>query len=305
MENEVSGIAKLGIVLIALAVLIGLGFGIFQISKSVANDGVGDVQAELDGVSASVFTTYDQKVITGTMAASSISDFEGESTAVLIATQAWINAVADNNLFAAGSFANDDANEALKATYDLLPGISQSYTPTQFELPVVYAYGTQDMAVAYDDTDPSASTATDLTAANVADVVVGTDKFDGAHLMETSKGAAIPGCFINYNAILGNASYDKTSSGDIKVPEGCTAQLYTNSGTTACMAGIYFDTNCFRVTSGFATSGSGKVMFNNITGNLSKTGRVEYIPSGAKFDSYLVKDASGTNMGIALTQVNG
>ena len=50
MEQEVSSISKLGIVLISLAVLIALGFGIFQISKSVANQGVGDVQQELDGV---------------------------------------------------------------------------------------------------------------------------------------------------------------------------------------------------------------------------------------------------------------
>lgn len=301
MENEVSGIAKLGIVLIALAVLIGLGFGIFQISKSVANDGVGDVQAELDGVAASTFTTYDQKVITGTMAASSISDFEGESTAVLIATQAWINACADNNMWIAGALGHADGY-TLEDGYALLPGIGQSYTPGQFELPLVYAYSDQNMVL----TDSSAA-AVGVDEAKDWDIATeATYPTDGAYIMETSKGFAIPGSFINYNAILGSTAYEKDSTNNtIKVPEGCTAQLYTNSGSTACMAGIYFDTNCFRVTSGFATSAAGKVMFNNITGNLSKTGRVEYIPSGAKFDSYLVKDASGTNMGIALTQVNG
>ena len=67
MESEVSGIARLGVVLLALAVLIGLGFGIFQISKGTANTGVTRVQAELDGVSESVYTSYDQTIITGTM----------------------------------------------------------------------------------------------------------------------------------------------------------------------------------------------------------------------------------------------
>ena len=91
MESEVSGIARLGVVLLALAVLIGLGFGIFQISKGTANTGVTRVQAELDGVSESVYTSYDQTIITGTMVRSAMSDFEGESTAILVATQAWVN----------------------------------------------------------------------------------------------------------------------------------------------------------------------------------------------------------------------
>lgn len=263
MENEVSGIAKLGIVLIALAVLIGLGFGIFQISKSVANDGVGDVQAELDSVATSAFTTYDQKTITGTMASSSISDFEGESVAVLIATQAWINAIADNGITEAGDMTPGE--------YANFAGLDQSYEDGVTELPVVWAY--KDQA------------------------------FGGAYTMSTSKGVATPGSFINYNAILGNPM---GVGGGNTAPEGCTDQMCDIGGTSGIfMAGIYFDTNCFRVTSGFATDASGRVLYNNVTGNLSKSGRVEYIPSGAKFDSFLVKDASGTYMGIALTQLNG
>lgn len=260
MENEVSGIAKLGIVLIALAVLIGLGFGIFQISKSVANDGVGDVQKELDGVATSAFTTYDQKTITGTMASSAVSDFEGESVAILIATQAWINVLEDQDFDAAGDISTTDH-------YKKFAGIDQSYDPAKFGLPVVWTYADKG--------------------------------FLSAYTMSASNGTATEGAFINYNTILGNAASYSAST----PPEGCTTQAVTINGTTANMAGIYFDTNCFRVTSGFATDASGKVMSNNITGNLSKTGRVEYIPSGAKFGSYLVKDASGTYMGIALTQL--
>ena len=93
MESEVSGIAKLGIVLIALAVLIGLGFGIFQISKGTANSGITNVQNELDAVNISQFTTYDQAIITGQMVRTALDDFAGEQVAVLIANQAWIDLI--------------------------------------------------------------------------------------------------------------------------------------------------------------------------------------------------------------------
>ena len=66
---------------------------------------------------------------------------------------------------------------------------------------------------------------------------------------------------------------------------------------------IYFDNNCFRTTKGFKTE-SGRVLFNNITGNLSKSGMMEYVSNGARFQSYLIKDDSGTIMGVTFEQIN-
>lgn len=266
MENEVSGIAKLGIVLIALAVLIGLGFGIFQISKSTANDGVNDVQAELDGVSTSQFTTYDQTTITGTMVNSAVSDFEGENTAVLIATQAWINLLNDFNT-------SDDTGGGATIGYDNGSGINASYveaTDTEGTgLPVVWAFADREYTNPY------------LMNASVADAAgdFGTN-----------------GSFVNYNAVLGNMQEDAAGVNSEE-------QVVINS-TAVYMAQIYFDNNCFRCVSGFATDDSGRVLFNNIIGNLNKTGRTEYVPSGGKFNSFLVKDASGTTVGVAFQQIN-
>ena len=47
MEKEISSGAMLGIVLIALAAIIGLGFGVFAIAKGTANEGVTQVQENL------------------------------------------------------------------------------------------------------------------------------------------------------------------------------------------------------------------------------------------------------------------
>lgn len=272
MENEVSGIAKLGIVLIALAVLIGLGFGIFQISKGTANSGVTDVQKELDGVSSSQFTTYDQKVITGTMVRSAISDFEGESTAVLVSTQAWVNLMESTNT--SGSV---DLGDILQygAGFNDYPNsqgtVEGGGSTKDAEVPIV---------LAYDKAFDSGKSWT---------------KGGDAYIMTSSSNNQVPGCFINYNAILGSNNNSDA---------GVTSQQWTNGGTKYNMGGIYFDSNCFRCNSGFMTNASGKVLYNNVIGNLSKTGRTEFVPNGAKFQSYLIKDASGTTMGVAFQQIN-
>lgn len=88
MEREISGGAMLGIVLLALAAVIGLGFGVFAIAKGIANEGTVNVQDSLGTVSSQVFLDYDQKIVTGTQALSGLKTFEGKPYAVLIATKA-------------------------------------------------------------------------------------------------------------------------------------------------------------------------------------------------------------------------
>lgn len=88
MEREISSGAMLGIVLLALAAVIGLGFGIFAIAKGVANEGTVNVQDSLGSVSDQVFLDYDQKIITGTQVVSALKTFEGKPYAVLISTKA-------------------------------------------------------------------------------------------------------------------------------------------------------------------------------------------------------------------------
>jgi len=94
MEKEISNGTMLGIVLIALAVIIALGFGIFSIGKGTANEGVNKVQDQLMNVQVSEFTDFDQKIVTGTQVKSALSNFEGKSVAILIGTSALRDAVA-------------------------------------------------------------------------------------------------------------------------------------------------------------------------------------------------------------------
>lgn len=104
MEKEISSGTMLGIVLIALAAVIGLGFGIFSIAKGVANQGTVDVQTNLESVQASAYNDYDDKLVTGLMVKSAIQTFGGKSTAILVHTTAMEKGVktyvGHNNIFA-------------------------------------------------------------------------------------------------------------------------------------------------------------------------------------------------------------
>lgn len=88
MEKEISSGAMLGIVLIALAAVIALGFGVFAIAKSTANEGVVGVQDGLAAASSSVYDDYNQKVVTGTQVVSAYNNFNGKNVAIVVSTNA-------------------------------------------------------------------------------------------------------------------------------------------------------------------------------------------------------------------------
>lgn len=87
MEKEISSGAMLGIVLIALAAVIGLGFGVFAIAKGTANEGIVGVQDSLNSVGESGFSDYNQKTVTGATVKSALTNYSGKSYAILVNTQ--------------------------------------------------------------------------------------------------------------------------------------------------------------------------------------------------------------------------
>ena len=97
MEKEISSGTMLGIVLIALAAVIGLGFGVFSIAKGVANEGTVGVQDNLAVVGESAFEDYNDKIVTGTMVKSAVQNFTGKSVGILINTTAMDKAVKSYN----------------------------------------------------------------------------------------------------------------------------------------------------------------------------------------------------------------
>lgn len=235
----------LGIVLIALAAIIGLGFGVFAIAKGTANEGVTKVQENLGAVSQSEFTDYDQKIVTGTQVMSAYQNFEGKNVAVLIMTQATKDK----------AYTDEDAIEGGN-------GVDAAYGTASFEFKDVL------VEALLKTTDGS-----------------GGESYIPMTGIYDSKGQEVAhGGFINYNALL-----------------GADTEFESNTSFESGKA-IYFDTNCWRTTGGFVTVG-GKVQFNNISTNLNKSGMMEYVPSGARFQATLIKDVSGTILGFAAEQI--
>lgn len=95
MEKETSSLVSLGIVLIAIAVVITLGFGIFAVGKRLANQGQNDLVAQVDQINQSTFTDLDQQVITGTRLKGVINQLSTNNYAVLLNTLALRNNQAD------------------------------------------------------------------------------------------------------------------------------------------------------------------------------------------------------------------
>lgn len=228
MEKEISSGTMLGIVLIALAAVIGLGFGVFSIAKGVANEGTVGVQDNLEAVSGSAFEDYNDKIVTGTMVKSAVQNFTGKSVAIFVNTNAMDKSVKSYDSHAFLSV----WGKATDATTNL---------PTFTASTCMTANG-----------DKLESTTTHGMAVTVKD----------------------KDAFVNYNALL-NA-------------EGMT-QFNMKDG-------VYTTDAAFLLTSG------GKVAFDNTVGGFTRTGNCEYLSPSAKFNANLIKDTSGTTIGIVFEQ---
>ena len=240
MEKEISSGTMLGIVLIALAAVIGLGFGVFSIAKGVANEGTVGVQDNLNTVTDSAFEDYNDKVVTGTQVKSAIQNFEGKSVPILINTTAMNKGLKS---YANRTVADDTAKTG---------GVTD-WTVGSANKP----YINYNALLAED------STGKQLTCKGLGAVVGSTD----ANGAVTSQGT-----------ILLNA-------------DG------TNSAAPTLKDGV------LRVAAPFAINGEGKVIFDYSIGGLSRSGNCEYVSPSSKFESNIIKDTSGTNIGIMFTQM--
>ena len=238
MEKEISSGTMLGIVLIALAAVIGLGFGVFSIAKGVANEGTVGVQDNLNTVTDSAFEDYNDKVVTGTQVKSAIQNFEGKSVAIIVNTTAMNKGVK--------SYANRTTKEV---------------------------------------TDGTGATVT-IGGCTVLKVNGKSYVNYNALLSSTTDGSVIP------TLAVGNpvAAEDGT-------PIATSVQLVNSDDDAKLKDGI------LTISHAFALDEDGKVMFDYSIGGQSRSGNCEYISTSSKFESNIIRDTSGTNVGIMFTQM--
>lgn len=212
MKNEASDTTMLAVTVIALAVVVVIGFGIFQYARSILNTGANNLTSALDSVNASAFTEYDQTTVSANQVRAAFQNFDGNAIAILVRTQAL--GVAGNKVT---SFASKD---------------NQRYFIT-----------------------------------------------DGTKV------------FINYNALLFTGTGSSTASS--KAAEGSTS--------VADGVKLKLEDGVYRFSKGFSNTG-GVITFYNVMTDINKTGMTEYIAAGSKFTSNLIRDDSGTILGIVFEQ---
>lgn len=270
MEKETSSLVSLGIVLIAIAVVITLGFGIFAVGKRLANNGQNDVVSQVDQINNSTFTDLDQQVITGTRLKGVISQLSTGNYAVLINTLALRNCYQDGT----------------KVSGDLCTsagGFNSAY----------------DEAVVWSNFPTT-----------------------------TSKGTSCYATFINYNALLGDASGDsnptvgrvgKVALTSNRMDKGKKAdggaddswQVSDTLVTTAAGDPSPSATKFLKMVDGIFTtehefqtdSATGTVLKNNRASDFTKQGTTMYIADGAQFGSYVIKDSTDNYVGLAFVQI--
>lgn len=130
--DGVFDLSKLGIVLLILAAVIVIGFGIFAIAKSTANEGVVGVQDALGAMSESAYNDYDQKTVSGTQVLSAYNTMNGKPVAVIVKTCKgnWVNY---NALVA--PFASGTAVSQIAAPFS---GITKDATSKQYSSSVSF-----------------------------------------------------------------------------------------------------------------------------------------------------------------------
>lgn len=236
MEKEISSGTMLGIVLIALAAVIGLGFGVFSIAKGVANEGTVGVQDNLNTVTDSAFEDYNDKIVTGTQVKSAVQNFEGKSVAILIHTTAMDKGVKSYN-----------GRNAITTT-----------------------------------TGEGSNAVTVTTGGLTCRSIGGKD-------------------YVNYNALL---AADSSATGVENLPKGSIVKgegtiLHAGEGTNAAT----LKDGVLTTSDAFALDVNGKVLFDYAIGGMSRTGNCEYVSTSSKFEANLIRDTSGTNIGIMFTQL--
>lgn len=130
--DGVFDLSKLGIVLLILAAVIAIGFAIFAIAKSMANDGVVGVQDAIGSMNESVYNDYDQKTVSGTQVLSSYNQMNGKPVAIIVKTckGEWVNYNALVSPFSSGT--------GISQTAAPFSGISKDATSKQYSSSVSY-----------------------------------------------------------------------------------------------------------------------------------------------------------------------
>lgn len=266
MEKETSSLVSLGIVLIAIAVVITLGFGIFAVGKRLANNGQNDLVSQVDQINQSTFTDLDQQVITGTRLKGVINQLSAGNYAVLLNTLALRNNQADAATVT-GDLADSVASNGAASKTDMG---STPYTFIITNYPSESAKGTKignTIFVNYNATMKNGWT----------------PKKDAFGKLDTNGKVTTPAAVSVSSAVEGasDTSDDATTYKMLEMKDGIfkTDLEFISDKTT------------------------GNITKNTKISDFTKQGTTMYIADAAQFNSYCIKDSTDNYVGLAFIQI--
>ncbi len=273
MEKETSSLVSLGIVLIAIATVIAIGFGIFSVGKRLANNGQNDLVTQVDQINQSTFTELNQQVVTGTSLKGIIHQLSSSNYAVLLNTTA---------------LRNNQAH-ATRVTGDLATSVASSdnpYTMVMTNYPSESSNGTKIMSTAfinYNALLKNGCTPTSDVFSKGSKVQI-----DGVDIQPSKIGGIdkVPDESDDGGSYCGGRYYDAASN-DLETFK------------TLEMTDSVFVTDLEFI----SDTTTGNIMKNTKTADFNRQGTTMYIDDAAEFDSYCIKDSSDNYVGLAFIQI--
>lgn len=268
MEKETSSLVSLGIVLIAIAVVITLGFGIFAVGKRLANNGQNDLVSQVDQINQSTFTDLDQQVITGTRLKGVINQLSAGNYAVLLNTLALRNNQADG----------------ATVTGDLATSVASTTTPYSLVI-----------------TNFPSKSAKDTTINNTVFVNYNAIMKNGWKPSKDVFASATKGAPSN----IQNADLDKlTGTATDGVDKGGTIKYNGASDDLTTFKTLEMTDGIFKTDLEFLSdTQTGNIQKNTKIADFTKQGTTMYIADAAQFNSYCIKDSTDNYVGLAFIQI--
>lgn len=278
MSEDVSATMRVGITVILVAALVAVVLNLMVMSNSLLNNGQTTLQSGIDSVSAQEFAVYDNTKVSGTQVSTAMSLFSGRDVAIVIQTKAF----RENNSHEGSNQAGTALNYGA-----LLTGDGNSSTSSNFPI----AFKVND----------AGDNHTFATTGNTNGAIKGgpMNFNDTSYKVQTGPGAiatiAIPGD-------SGNTDINVTT---FLTSQAKTAWVVTYSASEVAggrcamyrTAGASFWTGQLHNTNGMVDSNY-DVIGTTVLGNDA------YLLSSSRFSSVLIKDQTGSIIGIFFQQLN-
>lgn len=263
MSEDVSATMRVGITVILVAALVATVLNLMVMSNSLLSGGQTTLQSGIDSVSQQEFASYNNTKVSGTQVNTALNLFQGRDVAILIQTKTFKENYCKNSSSGKGLFMNYGALMSTSAT--------QSQQPIGFKAEVTKDAGT-GKSVTKTSRIGGTGAIKSSTDATSAGITVGTNSATEVFAGNTIAGSTAG----NYYVV------DVTSAGG-------SAYCYQQEGAPN-LTGLLYDEN-------------GIVQSNSNVIGCSTLGNPQYLLSSARFQSILIKDATGSIIGVCFYQI--